>query len=128
VKVSWTPDGSALAAGVLGGGLILLDPETLQTVKSIPGICTGFDWSPARNELAVSMASAIAVFTEGGQHSRDVRTQFEGPSPVLWADEGRFLTANGDASLVLRDARGGKIIKTFLTAGEKEAPARQASR
>jgi hypothetical protein len=44
---------------------------------------------------------------------RDIRTPFDGEGPIVWAGEGRLLTAFSDAAVVLRDAHSGKIIRTF---------------
>lgn len=117
VKVRWSSDGSALVACIQGGILALLDLETLKPSKLIPCNCTDFDWSPSSKELAASIPPNIAVFTESGQRSREIRTPFDGGSPVLWADPGHIFAASSDSTVVLRDARSPKIIKTFMFPG-----------
>ena len=55
----------------------------------------------------------LLAFSEAGQRTRELRTPFDGESPVVWAGEGRLLTAFSDSTVVLRDARSGKILRTF---------------
>lgn len=116
VKLSWNGDGSAIVAGVQGKTLALLDADSLKATKPIPCNCIDFAWSPAGKEIAATVPPGIAVFSASGQKAREIHTPFEGPSPILWSDDTHLLTAFSDAAIVLRDARGPKIIRTFALA------------
>jgi WD40 repeat protein len=48
VKIGWSRDGAALIAGLARKALMVLDPQTLKTKKSIPCNCADFAWNPAR--------------------------------------------------------------------------------
>lgn len=113
VKVGWTSDSSSLVAGIQGGNLALLDPETLKPRKSIPCTCTDFDWSPAKKELAATAPPNILVLSEFGQKAREIRTPFEGAGPILWTDETHILAGAPNSAVVLREARSPKITRTF---------------
>jgi WD40 repeat protein len=112
VKVGWTSE-DWLVASVRGVSLAVLDPETLKPKKTTACNCLDFTWSPGGKELFAWDPPNIAIFSEAGQRTREIRTPFEGEGPVLWAGEGRLLTAFSDSAVVLRDARTGKIIRTF---------------
>lgn len=112
VKVGWTSEDS-LAASVRGVSLVLLDPETLKPQKVIPCQCRDFTWSVNGKEIFAWTPPSITVFSEPGQRTRELHTPFDGEGPLVWAGEGRLLTGYSDATVVLRDARGGKIIRTF---------------
>jgi uncharacterized protein with WD repeat len=112
VKVGWTSEDS-LVASVRGVSLAVLDPETLKTKKTTPCNCFDFTWSPGGKELFAWDPPSIAVFSEAGQRTREMRTPFDGVGPIVWAGEGRLFTAFSDSAVVLRDARSGKIIRTF---------------
>ena len=112
VKVGWTSEDS-LVASVRGVNLSALDPETLKPKKTTACNCLDFAWSPGGKELFAWSPPSIAIFSEAGQHMRDIRTPFDGEGPIVWAGEGRLLTAFSDAAVVLRDAHSGKIIRTF---------------
>ena len=111
-KVGWTSEDS-LVASVRGVNLSALDPETLKPKKTTACNCLDFAWSPGGKELFAWSPPSIAIFSEAGQHMRDIRTPFDGEGPIVWAGEGRLLTAFSDAAVVLRDAHSGKIIRTF---------------
>jgi len=117
VKVGWNAEGFSLAAVVEGEKLALLDPESLKPDKPFPCKCTGLDWSPSGKELAAWAPPNIAVFSGSGQRAREIHTTFEGTGPVVWADDSHILAAFSDASVVLRDARSPKAIKTFAPPG-----------
>ena len=93
--------------------LAVLDPETLKPKKTTACDCVDFTWSPNGKELFAWTPPSIAIFSESGQRTREVRTPFEGESPIVWAGEGRLLTAFSDSAVVLRDAHSGRIIRTF---------------
>jgi|HubBroStandDraft_1064217.scaffolds.fasta_scaffold03341_2 WD40 repeat protein len=112
VKVGWTSEDS-LVASVRGLSLAALDPETLKPKKITACNCLDFTWSPEGKELFAWAPPAIAVFGESGQRTREIRTPFAGEGPIEWAGEGRLLTAFSDSAVVLRDARTGKILRTF---------------
>jgi WD40 repeat protein len=112
VTVGWTSE-DWLLASVRGGSLAVLDPETLKPKKTTPCNCLSFTWSPAGKEVFVWDPPNIAIFSESGQRTREIRTPFQGESPIVWAGDGRLLTAFTDSALVLRDCRTGKIIRTF---------------
>jgi WD40 repeat protein len=112
VKVGWTSEDS-LVALASGTNLALLDPETLKLKKAIPCNCQDFAWSPNGKEIFAWAPPNVAAFTEAGQKTHELRTTFEGESPVVWVGEGRLLTAFSDSTVVLRDARNGKILRTF---------------
>jgi len=114
VKVGWTSD-DWLVASVRGVSLAVLDPETLKPKKTTACNCRDFTWSPGGKELFAWAPPGIAVFSESGQRVREMRTPFEGAGPIEWAGEGRLLTAFSDSAVVLRDARTGKIVRTFVT-------------
>jgi hypothetical protein len=114
VRVGWFKDGSALVANVYKNGLIVLDPETLKPKKTIACGCVDFDWNPARREIAASAPPKIAVFPELASKGRDIQTPFECAGPVVWADESYILAAGPDSSVVLRDARSPKVLRTFM--------------
>jgi uncharacterized protein with WD repeat len=113
VKVGWTSE-DWLMASVRGVSLAVLDPETLKPKKTTACNCLDFTWSPGGKELFAWDPPNIAIFSESGQRTREIRTPFEGEGPILWAGEGRLLTAFSDSAVVLRDARTGKIIRTFV--------------
>ena len=113
VKLGWSKDGSAIVAVLKGKDLALLDPDTLKPAKLLPCSCSGFDWSPSGKEIAAAAPPNIAVFTASGQRAREIHIAFDGSSPVLWADDAHLLTAFTDSSIVLRDARSPKVIRTF---------------
>lgn len=112
VKVGWTSEDS-LAAVVRGLSLSALDPETLKPKKTTACKCFDFTWSAGGKEIFAWSPPNIAAFSEGGQRSREIRTPFDGESPIVWVGEGRLLTAVADSAVVLRDARSGKILRTF---------------
>jgi WD40 repeat protein len=112
VKVGWTLE-DTLVASVRGLSLAVLDPETLKPKKTTACGCLDFTWSPGGKELFAWAPPNIAVFNEAGQRTREVRTPFEGEGPIVWAEEGRLLTAFSDSTVVLRDARTFKIIRTY---------------
>ena len=112
VKVGWTSEDS-LVASVRGVNLAVLDPETLKAKKTTACNCLDFTWSADGKQLFAWAPPSIAVFSEAGQHMRDMRTPFDGEGPIVWAGEGRLLTAFSDAAVVLREARSGKIMRTF---------------
>lgn len=112
VKVGWTSE-DWLVASVRGTSLAVLDPETLKPKKSAACDCLDFTWSPGGKELFAWAPPNIAIFSESGQRTREIRTPFEGEGPIVWAGDGRLLTAFSDSAVVLRDARTGKIVRTF---------------
>jgi WD40 repeat protein len=112
VKVGWTSEDS-LVASVSGVSLAVLDPETLKPKRTTPCNCFDFAWSPGGKELFAWAPPSIAVFSEAGQRTREMRTPFDGDGPILWAGDGRLFTAFSNSAVVLRDARSGKIIRTF---------------
>jgi len=112
VKVGWTSEDS-LVTSVRGVSLEALDPETLKPKKTTPCNCLDFTWSHSGKEIFAWAPPNIAIFSEAGQRTRDIRTPFDGEGPIVWAGEGRLLTAFSDSAVVLRDARSGKIIRTF---------------
>jgi WD40 repeat protein len=112
VKVGWTSE-DWLVASVSGVSLAVLDPETLKPKKTTACNCLDFAWSPGGKEIFAWAPPSIAIFSEAGQRTRDIRTPFDGDGPIVWAGEGRLLTAFTDSAVVLRDARSGKIIRTF---------------
>jgi WD40 repeat protein len=112
VKVGWTSE-DWLMASVRGVNLAVLDPETLKPKKTTACNCLDFTWSPGGKEIFAWAPPSIAIFSEAGQRTREIRTPFEGEGPIVWAGEGRLLTAFSDATVALRDARSGRIIKTF---------------
>jgi uncharacterized protein with WD repeat len=112
VKVGWTSEDS-LVASVRGVSLAVLDPETLKPKKTTPCNCFDFTWSPGGKELFAWAPPSIAVFSEAGQRTREMRTPFDGEGPIVWAGDGRLFTAFSDSTVVLRDARSGKILRTF---------------
>lgn len=117
VKVGWNHEGFSLAAVVAGEKLALLDPDTLKPEKSVPCKCTGFEWSPSGKELAAWAPPNIAVFTAAVQRAREIHTAFEGAGALVWADDNHILAAFSDATVVLRDARSPKVVKTFAPPG-----------
>jgi len=112
VKVGWTGE-DRLVASVRGVSLAVLDPETLRPKKTTACNCLDFTWSPGGKEIFAWAPPNIAIFSESGQRTREIRTPFEGEGPIVWAGDGRLLTAFPDSAVVLRDARTGKIIRTF---------------
>jgi hypothetical protein len=98
---------------VRGVSLSVLDPETLKPKKTTACNCLDFAWSPAGKEIFAWAPPSVAVFSEAGQRTRDMRTPFDGEGPIVWAGEGRLLTAFSDSAVVLRDARSSKILRTF---------------
>jgi uncharacterized protein with WD repeat len=112
VKVGWTSEDS-LVASVRAVSLAVLDPETLKPRKSAACKCFDFTWSPGGKEIFAWAPPNIAVFSEAGQRVREIRTPFDGEGTIVWAGEGRVLTAFSDSTVVLRDARSGKILRTF---------------
>jgi WD40 repeat protein len=112
VKVGWTGE-DWLVASVRGVSLAVLDPETLKPKKTTACNCLDFTWAPGGKEIFAWVPPNIAVFSEAGQRTREIRTPFEGESPIVWAGEGRLLTAFTDSAVVLRDTRTGKIVRTF---------------
>jgi WD40 repeat protein len=112
VKVAWTSE-DTLAASVAGRSLAVLDPETLKPKTTTACKCLDFTWSPGGKEIFAWDPPSIAVFSEAGRRTREIRTPFDGEGPIEWAGEGRLLTAFSDSAVVLRDARSGKIIRTF---------------
>jgi uncharacterized protein with WD repeat len=112
VKVAWTSEDSLIAT-VHGASLAVLDPETLKPKKTTACNCVDFTWSPGGKEIFAWAPPNISVFSEAGQRTREMRTPFDGEGPIAWAGEGRVLTAFSDSAVVLRDARSGKIIRTF---------------
>jgi WD40 repeat protein len=114
VRVEWSKDGFALVANVQKGNLVVLDPDTLKPRKSIPCGCVDFGWSPTRRELVASTQTKIAVFSDFGSKGREFQTPFEGAGPLIWMDENRILAAGPDSAVALREARGPKVLKTFL--------------
>jgi WD40 repeat protein len=117
VKVAWTGE-DWLVASVRGVSLAVLDPETLKPKKTTACDCRDFTWSPGGKELFAWAPPNIAVFSESGQRTREIRTPFEGDGPIEWAGEGRVLTAFSDSAVVLRDARSGRIVRTFVAGGQ----------
>jgi WD40 repeat protein len=117
VKVGWTSEDS-LAASVRGVSVAVLDPETLKPRKTTACNCRDFTWSPGGKELFAWAPPNIAVFSESGQRTREIRTPFEGEGPIEWAGDGRLLTAFSDSAVVLRDARTGKIVRTFVVVAQ----------
>jgi len=111
-KVGWTSEDS-LVASVRGVNLSALDPETLKPKKTTACNCLDFTSSPGGKEIFAWSPPGIAIFSESGQRGREIRTPFDGEGPIVWAGEGRLLTAFSDAAVVLRDAHSGKIIRTF---------------
>jgi WD40 repeat protein len=112
VKVGWTSEDS-LAATERGVSLAVLDPETLKPKKTTACNCRDFTWSAGGKELFAWAPPNIAVFSESGQRTREVRTPFDGEGTIEWAGEGRVLTAFSDSEVVLRDVRTGRILRTF---------------
>jgi WD40 repeat protein len=112
VKVGWTSE-DWLLASVHGLSLAVLDPETLKPKKTTACNCVDFTWSPAGKEIFAWDPPNIAVFSESGQRTREIHTGFDGEGPIVWAGDGRLLTAAPDSAVVLRDARTGKILRTF---------------
>jgi len=112
VKVGWTSE-DWLVASVRGVSLAVLDPETLKPKKTTACNCLDFTWSPGGKDVFAWEPPNIAVFSESGQRTREIHTPFAGECPIVWAGEGRLLTAFSDSSVVLRDTRSGKIIRTF---------------
>jgi len=112
MKVGWTSEDS-LVASVRGLSLAVLDPETLKPKKTTACNCLDFTWSPGGKEIFAWAPPNIAVFSEAGQRTREIRTPYDGEGPIVWAGEGRLLSAFSDSTVVLRDVRSGKIIRTF---------------
>jgi WD40 repeat protein len=112
VRVGWTSEDS-LVASVRGLSLAVLDPETLKPKKTTACNCLDFSWSPGGKEIFAWDPPNIAVFSEAGQRTREIRTPFDGEGPIVWAGDGRLLTAFSDSAVVLRDARSGQILRTF---------------
>jgi WD40 repeat protein len=112
VKVAWTSE-DWLAALARGLSLAVLDPETLKPRKTAACNCLDFTWSPGGKELFAWAPPNIAIFSESGQRTREVHTTFAGEGPIVWAGDGRLLTAFSASTVVLRDARTGKIVRTF---------------
>jgi WD40 repeat protein len=112
VKVGWTNE-DWLVASVRGVSLAVLDPETLKPKKTTACNCFDFTWSPGGKELFAWSPPNIAIFSESGQRTREICTPFDGESPIVWAGDGRLLTAFSDSAVVLRDARTGKIVRTY---------------
>ena len=112
VRVGWIGE-DVLVATVGGASLSVLDPETLKPKKTTACNCLDFAWSANGKEVFAWTAPNIAIFSEAGQRTREIRTPFDGPSPVAWAGDGRLLTAFADSTVVLRDIRTGKILRTF---------------
>jgi hypothetical protein len=112
VKVGWTGE-DWLVAEVRGVSLAVLDPETLKPKKTAACNCLDFTWSSGGKELFAWAPPNIAIFSESGQRTREMHTPFEGEGPIVWAGDGRLLTAFSDSAVVMRDARSGKIIRTF---------------
>jgi len=112
VKVGWTSE-DTLAASVHGVSFAVLDAETLKPRKTTACNCFDFTWSPGGKEIFAWDPPNIAIFSEAGQRMREIRTPFDGDGPVVWAGEGRLLTAFSDATVVLRDTRSGKVARTF---------------
>jgi WD40 repeat protein len=112
VQVGWTSE-ETLAAAVRGVSLAVLDAETLKPKKTTACNCRDFTWSPGGKELFAWAPPSIAIFSESGQRTREIRTPFDGDGPIEWAGEGRVLTAFSDSAAVLRDVRTGKVLRTF---------------
>ena len=112
VTVGWTSEDS-LVAVVRGVSLAVLDPETLKPKKTTACNCLDFAWSPGGKEIFAWSPPNIALFSQAGQRTREIRTPFDGEGPIVWAGDGRLLTAFSDATVVLRDARSGRILRTF---------------
>jgi WD40 repeat protein len=112
VKVGWTSE-DTLVAMVRGLSFAVLDPETLKPKKTTACNCDDFTFSPGGKEIFAWAPPNIAVFSEAGQRTREIRTPFNGEGPIVWAGDGRVLTAFSDSTVVLRDARSGKVVRTF---------------
>ena len=112
VKLGWTGDDS-LVACVRGVSLAVLDPETLKPKKTTACHCLDFSWMPGGRELFAWAPPDIVVFSGSGQRTREIRTPYDGEGPIVWAGDGRLLTAFSGSTVVLRDAHSGKILQTF---------------
>jgi len=112
VKVGWTSE-DTLIATVQGASFSVLDPETLKPKKTTACNCISLAWNPGGKEIYAWAAPNIAFFSEGGQKIREIRTPYDGQGPIVWAGDGRLLTAFSDSSVVLRDSRSGKILRTY---------------
>jgi len=112
VKIGWISE-DTLVAVVRGVSLAVLDPETLKPKRTTSCDCRDFTWSPGGKEILAWLPPQIAIFSEAGQRTREVRTPFAGEGPIAWAGDGRLLTGFSDSTVVLRDARSGKVLRTF---------------
>ncbi len=112
VKVGWTSE-DTLVTNIRGVSLAVLDPETLKPKKTTLCNCLDFGWTPDGKEIFAWTPPQIAIFSEAGQRTREIRTPFEGEGPIVWAGDGRLLMAFSDSAVVLRDARSGKVLRTF---------------
>jgi WD40 repeat protein len=119
VRVGWT-DENSLMAEVRGASLSVLDPETLKPRKATACNCLDFTWSASGKEIFAWAPPNIALFSEAGQRMRELRTNFDGKGPIAWADEGSILTAASDSTVVLRDLRSSKILRTFALPDDKK--------
>jgi WD40 repeat protein len=112
VKVGWANE-DTLVASVRGVNLAVLDPETLKPGKTTACNCQDFAWSPGGKQIFAWSPPNVVLFGESGQRAGEVRTPFDGDGPIVWAGEGRLLTAISGSGVVLRDSRSGKVMRTF---------------
>ena len=110
VKVMWT-DAYSLVAEVRGASLVWLDPETLkpQTVTA----CHCLDFAGSGTGIFAWEPPVVAVFSQAGRRARELRTPFAGDGAIAWADGGHIFTPAADSAVDLRDARSGRVIRTF---------------
>ncbi len=112
LKAGWINE-DTLVASVRGKSLAVLDPETLKPKRTTPCNCQDFTWNPTGKEVFAWAPPGIVLFAESGQRTREIRTPFDGESPIVWAGDNRILTGFSDATVVLREAHSGRILRTF---------------
>jgi WD40 repeat protein len=106
VSLAYSPDGKRLAAGMLDGQVLLLDPQSLRSLAppllSNHGAPTGLAFDPTGRLLAVSGAT-ITIFDVASGEA--VGTDLVGSSrllPVTFSHDGRVLVAGAEGGGVFR--------------------------
>jgi serine/threonine protein kinase/Tol biopolymer transport system component len=128
--VSWSPDGSKLAAGYVSSGTVRCwNANDWKALKSLDGLTSGpggLDWSPDSSTLAV-MANVVLLYTPADGAFRVVKGATSGDRhgtmapKVRWSPDGTRLTYFQGPDVVIAEAGSLKEVRRLRRDGAKTA-------
>src|SRR5262245_10240833 len=115
MSVSWSPNGSKVAAGNEFGDVVVWDTNTGAVINTprppVYGRVWGLDWSPDSEILAVSTEGSDAILWDFEQ----VVTSFEQSenNEMSWSHNGAFLAGKFNGELRIWDVEEGMFVETL---------------